>query len=47
MIAQKRFYTRGTIRDLKISQLAKIIELTKGELLELHRREGGLERYSM
>ena len=46
---QKIFYTRGTIRGIKNSPLAKIyplfmiamIELRKGLMLELHRMEEG------
>ena len=53
---QKRFYTRGTLRSIRISLLAKIPTLhrdwlrssnsEKGYLFELHRREGGFERLS-
>ena len=51
---QKRFYTRGTIRGIRISRLAKIPPLyqdwlrslnrEEGQLFELHR--GGFERHS-
>ena len=57
-IFQKRFYTRGTLKSLRISRLAKIPTLyrnhrlrslneEKGLLFELHRKEGGFERHSL
>ena len=54
---QKRFYTRGTLRGIRISQLAWIptfyhvwlrsLNLEMGEFLEFPRIEGEFELHSM
>ena len=38
-----RFYTRGALRSIWVSRQVEILELRKGELFELHRREGKLK----
>ena len=53
MINQKRFYTRGPLRGIRISLLAKIptldrdwlisLDYGRGKLFELHRMEGGFK----
>ena len=54
---EMRFYTRGTLRGIRISRLAKIptiyrdwliyLNKRKGYSFELHRREGRFERHSL
>jgi hypothetical protein len=49
MFKEKRFYTRGTLRSIRISRLAKIptlyrdwlrsLKKEKGQLFELHRKD--------
>ena len=57
LASQKIFYTRETLRGIKISRLAKIpnlyrdwmifLNLENFHLFELHRRKGGFERHSL
>ena len=52
-LVKKRFYTRGTLRGIRILELARIRFLyrnlikEKGLLFELHKRKGGFERHSL